>query len=70
MCRSVPDMKERTVTEWMRPKDVADVFGVTPRTVTAWADAGSIPVYVMPSGHRRYKRTDVERFLTEAGAGA
>ncbi len=66
----MPKPQDPPLSEWLWPRDVADKFGVTPDTITRWANAGRIPVYVMPSGHRRYKRADVDRILAEAGAGA
>ena len=38
----------------LRPAQVAEMFGVTPKTVTRWADAGHLPCIVTPGGHRRY----------------
>lgn len=64
----MPKSQEPPAAEWMWPRDVAAAFGVSADTVTRWADAGRIPVYVLPSGHRRYKRADVDRLLTEASA--
>lgn len=64
----MPNTREPAATEWMWPRAVADAFGVSTDTVTRWADAGRIPVYVLPSGHRRYKRADIDRLLTEASA--
>ena len=40
-----------------RPEEVAQLFGVQPRTVTDWARAGRFPAGKMfrtPGGHRRY----------------
>jgi excisionase family DNA binding protein len=36
------------------------LLGVHSTTLRRWADAGSIPVYVTPGGHRRFARRDVE----------
>jgi excisionase family DNA binding protein len=34
--------------------DVAKIFGVSPSTITRWADAGKLPVVKTLGGHRRY----------------
>jgi excisionase family DNA binding protein len=36
------------------------LLGVHSTTLRRWADAGSIPVYVTPGGHRRFARSDIE----------
>lgn len=36
------------------------LLGVHSTTLRRWADAGSIPVYITPGGHRRFARRDVE----------
>ena len=64
--RSMPKQQDTPPhAEWLLPRDVADVFGVSTDTVTRWANAGRLPVYVMPSGHRRYKRADIDAILAK-----
>ncbi|NTU82092.1 MAG: helix-turn-helix domain-containing protein [Chloroflexales bacterium] len=36
------------------------LLGVHSTTLRRWADAGAIPVYVTPGGHRRFSRHDIE----------
>lgn len=36
------------------------LLGVHSATLRRWADAGSVPVYVTPGGHRRFARSDIE----------
>jgi excisionase family DNA binding protein len=36
------------------------LLGVHSTTLRRWADAGSVPVYVTPGGHRRFARHDIE----------
>ncbi|MBM3270676.1 MAG: helix-turn-helix domain-containing protein [Candidatus Sericytochromatia bacterium] len=35
------------------PGEVAELFGVTPKTVSNWCDQGRLESIVTPSGHRR-----------------
>ncbi|MBR8742577.1 helix-turn-helix domain-containing protein [Nocardiopsis sp. MG754419] len=43
---------------------VAQAFGVHPRTVTAWAQAGKLPHFWTPGGQRRFHAHDVAPHLT------
>ena len=44
----------------MTPGEVADVFGVDPKTVARWAKAGRLTVQRTLGGHRRYLRSEIE----------
>jgi excisionase family DNA binding protein len=43
--------------------DVAEMLGVTDETVRRWAEKNQLAHIRLPSGHRRYRRSDVEAFL-------
>jgi excisionase family DNA binding protein len=60
-------MKENMGTILLKPKDVAAIFGVSPKTVTLWANAGKLPYVKTPGGTRRYPADGVKR-LYEASA--
>ncbi len=47
--------------------EVARFCHVTPDTVRKWAEAGRIPVFKTPGGHRRIRRDDLIQFLQENG---
>ncbi len=47
----------------LTPAQVADAFQVDVKTVTKWAQAGKLASIRTPGGHRRYRRSDVEKFL-------
>ena len=47
----------------MCTSDLADLFGVNPKTVIRWADEGKLPYFRTPGGHRRYRAEDVRPFL-------
>lgn len=50
---------------WITAREAAALLpGVTVRTLQRWAAAGKVPSATLPSGHRRFLRSDVEQLLT------
>ncbi|WP_141960999.1 MerR family transcriptional regulator [Actinoallomurus bryophytorum] len=49
--------------ELLRPREVADIFGVRTSTIAQWAREGRLTPLRTPGGHRRYTRTDVQNAL-------
>jgi excisionase family DNA binding protein len=47
------------------PAEVAVIFRVDPKTVTRWAAAGRITSTRTPGGHRRYRKSEVDRLLRD-----
>ncbi len=47
--------------------EVAAYCHVTPDTIRKWAEAGRIHVFKTPGGHRRIRREDLIKFLSENG---
>src|SRR6185436_11901175 len=48
----------------------ARLLGVHPNTIRAWSDAGRLRYYrINPRGDRRYRLTDLQRFLAAAESG-
>lgn len=45
------------------PAEVAEIFRVDPKTVTRWAAAGRISSTRTPGGHRRFRKSEVDRLL-------
>jgi excisionase family DNA binding protein len=45
--------------------EVAAIFRVDPKTVTRWAAAGRIGSTRTPGGHRRFRKSEVDRLLGE-----
>lgn len=43
--------------------DVARLLKLTAETIRAYADKGHLPCLTLPSGHRRFRRADVEQFM-------
>lgn len=54
------------VDEYLAPGDVARLLCVSPRTVSRWADQGRIPHLVTLGGHRRFRRSEVQKLVTSA----
>lgn len=56
-----------TYRPMLAPFQVAQLFGVNPKTVTRWAKAGYIEEAPRTlGGHRRYYEDTVEKLLTES----
>lgn len=52
-------METADTSEYFTAQEVAQLFGVNPKTVTRWAVRGLIPCVTTLGGHRRYRRADV-----------
>lgn len=53
----------------LMPSEVAALFRVDVKTVARWAAAGRINAIRTPGGHRRYRYSEVVRFLkTDEGS--
>jgi excisionase family DNA binding protein len=50
----------------LTPAEAARKLGVTPNTVTRWSRAGKISAIQTMGGHRRFRRAEIERVLSEA----
>ena len=51
--------------ELLTPSEVAVLFRVDPKTVTRWARAGRISAIRTIGGHRRFRASEVHRFLED-----
>lgn len=49
--------------------EAARVLGVHPNTLRKWADDGIVPHLRLPSGYRRFRRADLERFRDSLESG-
>jgi excisionase family DNA binding protein len=45
----------------LTPGQVAAIFAVDPKTVTRWAREGRVAFLTTPGGHRRYRRSEIDR---------
>lgn len=57
-----------TTSELLTPGEVAEMFRVNPKTVTRWARSGKLSAVKTLGGHRRFRASEVQRFLEETGA--
>ncbi len=55
----------RQEEELLTPGEVARLFGVDPKTVTRWAQAGKLEALRTLGGHRRYRAAQVRSLLAE-----
>jgi excisionase family DNA binding protein len=51
----------------LTPAEVANLLGVAPVTIRAWAAKGLFAKRLTPGGHRRFIRYEVERFARQRG---
>src|ERR671926_852609 len=56
-------------TEWMTLGQAAKYLGVAQSTIRKWSDQGRVPAFHPPGGHRRYRRRDLDSFLSRSGPG-
>lgn len=54
------------VDELFTPAEAARKLGVTPNTVTRWSRAGKILSIQTMGGHRRFRRSEIDRILNKA----
>ena len=48
---------------WIGLGEASQMLGVTPGTLRRWADAGRVPVFTTPGGHRRFSRRSIRALL-------
>jgi len=70
MTRAGPESDNRDAPRESRlflPSEVAELFRVSPKTVTRWARHGKLPYIQTLGGHRRFRREDIARALRGYG---
>ena len=55
--------------ELLTPSEVAAMFRVNPKTVTRWARSGKISAIRTLGGHRRFRASEIRRFLEQVEDG-
>lgn len=61
----MPNLPDPEVTDKLMPGDAARMLGVTTKTLAKMRDLHPI---VLPSGHRRYLRSEIESLTTKDAA--
>jgi excisionase family DNA binding protein len=57
--------------EWLTLGQAATYLGVAQSTIRKWSDGGRLPAFYTPGGHRRFRRNDLDEFLSGSrGASA
>ena len=51
--------------ELLTPSEVAAMFRVNPKTVTRWARAGKISAIRTLGGHRRFRASEIRKYLEQ-----
>ncbi len=60
MKRDDPPPKRATdERRWITIRDACALLGVDQSTLRRWSDAGKVPVFLTPGGHRRYAEDDI-----------
>lgn len=55
-----------TPTYGLTVSEAAARLGVHPDTLRRWTDAGKVPSWTTPAGHRRYRESDLTDLLPDA----
>lgn len=55
--------------EWLTLGQAAKYLGVAQSTIRKWSDQGRLPAFYTPGGHRRYRRRDLDAFVSGSGSG-
>ena len=58
-------MTSSTSADWLSIRQASRLVGAHIGTVREWADAGILPSYRTPGGHRRFSRVELEKFLAQ-----
>ncbi len=54
--------------DWISIREASAMLGVSPATLRRWAEAGAIPTFTTPGGHRRFSRSAIAARLPGARA--
>jgi excisionase family DNA binding protein len=50
--------------DWLTLGQAATYLGVAQSTIRKWSDSGRLPAFYTPGGHRRFRRRDLDTFLS------
>jgi excisionase family DNA binding protein len=52
--------------DWLTLGQAAEYLGVAQSTIRKWSDTGRLPAFYTPGGHRRFRRGDLDAFLSNS----
>ena len=52
--------------DWLTLGQAAEYLGVAQSTIRKWSDTGRLPAFYTPGGHRRFRRSDIDAFLSNS----
>src|SRR5215210_3073427 len=52
--------------QWLTLGQAANYLGVAQSTIRKWSDSGRLPAFYTPGGHRRFRRSDLDAFLSNS----
>ena len=52
-----------TASDWLGLGEASRLLGVAPGTLRRWSDSGQVQVFTTPGGHRRFRRSALEKLL-------
>jgi excisionase family DNA binding protein len=52
--------------DWLTLGQAAEYLGVAQSTIRKWSDTGRLPAFYTPGGHRRFRRSDLDAFLSSS----
>jgi excisionase family DNA binding protein len=58
-----------TGRDWVSLGEASRLLGVAPGTLRRWSDEGRVTVFTTPGGHRRYRRSALQRLVAETATG-
>jgi excisionase family DNA binding protein len=56
--------------DYLTPGQAAGILGVSPKTVSRWADAGLLRCVVTLGGHRRFEANVIQEVAAQMGVAA
>lgn len=63
-------MSQQTPVRPLTVRQVAEIFAVSPETVTAWAENGWLKGFKTPSKRWRFQQAEVDAYLAETNGSA
>lgn len=61
---------DRVRGDWLTLGEASRFLGVDESTLRSWADAGRVPTFRTPGGHRRFSRAALNGFLEQGRGGS